>query len=190
LKESTVRTLIAHASNSWPLDDLSEAIATEVKDALPTMLARWKATPAFVDHIKFLEQATERYFAGDFLSTAALVYPRIEGLLRSHQKLTDSGAQATQKGLSGSAVKVAEIERHASTPLLPSRFGQYLEYVYFASFNPNDPKIKVNRNSIGHGVASADECSLKAATVSLLIVDQLCFCVSQVSASVSNTPPK
>ena len=82
LKESTVRTLIAHASNSWPLDDLSEAIATEVKGALPTMVVRWKATPAFAHHIKFLEQATERYLAGDFLSTTALVYPRVEGLLQ------------------------------------------------------------------------------------------------------------
>jgi hypothetical protein len=189
LKESTIRELIAQASNAWPLDDLSETIASEVKEVLSAMLTRWKTTSTFVDHFPFLEKAAERYVTGDFLSTSALVYPRIEGILRSQQKLTDPGAQATQKGLSGSAVKVAEDERHASSPLLPAKFREYLENVYFASFNPNELKIKVSRNSIGHGVAAADECSLKAATISLLIVDQLCYCVSKAHTSVSSRQP-
>jgi hypothetical protein len=190
LKDSTIRNLIGHASSAWPLDDLSEAIAAEVKQLVPTILARWRKTASFADHIKILEQATERYLACDFVSTTALVYPRIEGLMRSHQMLTDPGAQATQKGLSGSAVKAAENERHPSTPLLPGRFRQYLESVYFASFNPTDPKIKVSRNSVGHGVAAAEEYSLKSATISLLIVDQLCYCASQPSGIVSSISPK
>lgn len=189
LKESTIQKLISHAANGWPLDDLSEAIAGEVKDVLPAMRARWKASPAFADHISFLEQATERYLAGDFLSATSLLYPRIEGLLRSHQRLTDPAGHASQKGLAGSAVRVAEDERHSSTPLLPGRFRQYLESVYFASFNPSDPKIRVSRNSVGHGVVASEECSLKAATISLLIVDQLWYLASAPSATISNPPP-
>lgn len=186
LRESTIKSLIAHADNAWPLDELVDGIATEVKDSLPAMLDRWKATPAFADHLKFLERAAELYLANDFLSTTALLYPRIEGLLRSHQKLTDPSGPATQKGLSGSAVKAAETDRHSSTPLLPKRFQQYLESVYFASFNPGDPKITVSRNSVGHGVVASDECSLKAATISLLLVDQLCYLGSKTSASISS----
>lgn len=186
LKEATVRNLISHANNGWPLDDLAEAIAGEVKVALPALLSRWRATSTFADHLKFLEQAVERYSAGDFLSATALLFPRIEGLLRSHQKLTDPSGQATQKGLSGSAVKTAENERHSSTPLLPARFRQYLESVYFANFDPTDSKIKVSRNSVGHGVVASDECSVKAATISLLLVDQICYLGSKASATVSD----
>ena len=188
LKDATIKSLLSHARNSWPLDELSEPIANEVRDAAPTMLSRWKAAPAFSEHIPFLEKAVEHYLANDFISATALLYPRIEGLLRSHQKQTDAASPPTQKGLAGSAVKKVESERHASSPLLPAKFGEYLQNVYFAAFDPNSPHIKVSRNSIGHGVASAAECSLKSATVSLLLVDQLCYCFSDGFAKVSAAP--
>ncbi|MEA2711825.1 MAG: hypothetical protein QOF78_4426 [Phycisphaerales bacterium] len=185
LKEATIRKLVSHAGNGWPLDDLSDAIAQEVKAVLPTMLSRWKAAPIFGDHVPFLEKAAEHYSKNDFLSTAAILYPRIEGLLRTHQQRTDPSAASSQKGLSGSATKKAESERHPSSPLLPAKFREYLEGVYFAAFNPNDPRIKVSRNSVGHGVASAEEYSLKSATIGLLIVDQLCYCFSEPSQSTT-----
>jgi len=149
------------------------------------MLSRWKVAPTFSDHVPFLEKAIEHYSKKDFLSAAAILYPRIEGLLRTHQQRTDPHVAATQKGLSASATKKAESERHSSSPLLPTKFREYLEGVYFAAFNPSDPKIKVSRNSIGHGVASAEECSLKSATVGMLIVDQLCYCFSEATRATT-----
>jgi hypothetical protein len=184
LKDSTVRNLIDHAANSWPLDDLSEAIAGEVRGTLPAMLLRWKTTQAFADHIEFLENASKQFLSKDFLCTSAILFPRIEGILRSHQKLTDPGGQATQTGLADSAVKMAENQRHQNTPLLPRHFQEYLEKVYFANFDPHDPKIKISRNSVGHGVVPGDECNIEAAVISLLLVDQLCYLVSKPSESV------
>jgi len=190
LKEATIRNLISYATNCWPLDDLAEAIAQEVRDILPSLLARWKTAPGFTDHMPFLEKAVERYISKDFMSTAAILYPRIEGLLRSHQNQTDPTAPASQKGLSESATKKAESERHANTPLLPAKFREYLKSVYFAAFDPSAPKIRVSRNSVGHGVAAAEECSLKASTISLLLVDQLCYCFSRASTKVAASPSK
>lgn len=150
LKGDTIHKLISHAANGWSLDDLTDAVADEVRDIASRFLARWKTAASFNDHMPILEKALNHYMTNDFLSAATMLYPRIEGLLRSHQRHTDPAAAASQKGLSGSATKKAETERHGSTPLLPSKFREYLETVYFAAFNPNDPKIKVNRNSVGH----------------------------------------
>jgi hypothetical protein len=190
LKEATIRKLISHASNDWPLDDLSEAISQEIKHIVPNLVARWKATPSFTEHMPFLEKAAEHYLHDDFISAATMLYPRIEGILRSHQQKSDVGAPASQKGLSASATKKSEAERHASTPLLPSKFREYLEQVYFAAFDPKDPKIKVSRNSVGHGVAAAEECSLKAATIGILLVNQLYHCFADNSQRIRHASGK
>lgn len=186
LKDATIRNLVSHAENYWPLDDLVDAIAQEVEASLPRLLGRWKGISAFAEHLPFLEKALERYREKDYISTTAILYPRIEGLMRSHQKQSDPTAQATQKGLSASATKTASTDPADFTPLLPDKFRQYLEGVYFAAFNPNDPKIKVSRNSIGHGVASADECSRKSATISVLLIDQLCYCFTGQSVQLAS----
>lgn len=188
LKEPTIRNLISYATNGWPLDDLVEVIAQEVSAALPGRLAIWKRAAVFGDHVTFLETAAERYLARDFVSTTAILYPRIEGLLRSQQKLTDPNRKASQKALAESAISKVESERHAATLLLPTRFREYLETVYFAAFDPDSPKIKVSRNSVGHGVASGTECSLKSATISLLLVDQLWYCFSGASVKACKLP--
>lgn len=188
--ESINRKLIEYAANSWPTDELLLPIAADVEKALPAMLKRWKHVPAFVDHVDFLQRAVERYQDKDYLSVVSILYPRIEGLLRSHQKLTDPKGRASQQGLSESAVKEAEIGRHPSTPLLPTRFRNYLESVYFADFDPNDSSNMVSRNSVGHGVASSATCSLKPAVISLLLVDQLSYLVSTASRTVTGVHPK
>jgi len=190
LKEATIRKLISQAANGWSLDDLTAAIADEVRDISSRFLARWKTAPSFNDHLPVFEKALDHYLKGDSLSAATMLYPRIEGLLRSHQRHTDPGEKPSQKGLSGSAMKKAETERHGRTPLLPSKFREYLETVYFAAFNPSDPKIKVNRNSVGHGVASPEEFSIKATTIALLILDQLWYCFSGDSPSRAVGPGK
>lgn len=188
LKEATIRKLVSHATNDWPLDDLSEAIAQELRAVLPNLLKRWKTATPFAEHLAFLEKAVDHYLNDDAISATAILYPRIEGILRSYQKQVDSAAPASQKGLSGSAVKLTESGRHPATPLLPAKFRDYLEKVYFAAFDPKDSKIRVSRNSVGHGVAAAQECNLKSATISLLLVDQLWYCFSGASAKVGSAP--
>jgi hypothetical protein len=65
-------------------------------------------------------------------------------------------------------------EMHNYSLLLPNNFRRYLEDVYFAHFDPNNPDV-LSRHSVAHGVAPADDYSLKGASVGLLILDQLSF---------------
>jgi hypothetical protein len=58
--------------------------------------------------------------------------------------------------------------------LLPQKFVEYIEQIYFANFVPGVP-TPVSRNTVSHGVASAADFSLKAATIGLLIIDQIFY---------------
>lgn len=188
LQESTIRKLLGSAKSNLPLDNHIDEIAEEVRKILPRIIKNWKSTPIFKDHSPFLEKAAKQYTKKDYISTISILYPRIEGLMRTHQKWNDPSEKPTQKGLSNSATKHITPELGDFTPLLPMKFRQYLESVYFANFDPDAPKIKASRNSIGHGVALAEEYSLKAATISFLLIDQLshCFNIGSIQSKTTN----
>jgi hypothetical protein len=121
-----------------------------------------------------LERAADRFLAGDYISCTGLVFPRIEGILRSNHVATGASAHASQVNLCASAV-CAKLDRTRCL-LLPHMFQRYLQEVYFANFSPNDQNITVSRNSVGHGVADASQFSEKAAVLGLLVTHQLFYC--------------
>ncbi len=51
--------------------------------------------------------------------------------------------------------------------------------IYFSNFEPTDEEITVGRNSVSHGVASAESFDAKAAVIGFLTVNQLFFCLQQ-----------
>jgi hypothetical protein len=135
------------------------------------MTARWARNSAFATHLPLLERAVERFGAGDFVSATAILYPRIEGLLRTMHDTFGAGAKPTQKTLAEAAVKPGGLWLHEHSWLLPGRFRHYLHDVYFATFSADSAPI--SRNSVGHGVAPALYFNAKAAAIGLLVVDQL-----------------
>lgn len=58
--------------------------------------------------------------------------------------------------------------------LLPDRFKEFLETVYFAPFDPTNV-TDVSRHSVSHGVAPEEKLDLKSATIALLVIEQLLF---------------
>jgi hypothetical protein len=175
LRNETLDELLAHVRAGWDLDELTPKIAQEVKDKLPHFLEGWRAHPAFADHVAILEKAAEHFEKADYISASGLLFPRIEGIMRSNHTLT--GAEATpnkQKNLSASAVRART--GFPACLLLPHKFEEYLSDVYFASFQPGEQQIGISRNSVGHGVASADEFNEKAAVLGLLVTQQLLYC--------------
>jgi len=58
--------------------------------------------------------------------------------------------------------------------LLPTKFYQYLNDIYFKEFRPGETP-DISRHSVSHGVADKSDFSLKSATIGLLIVNQLLF---------------
>jgi hypothetical protein len=156
------------------VDGLLERVAAELTDALPGMLKKWERNNLFKSHFAIFKQAVDRFLAKDYISATSILYPRIEGLMRTQLSTSGKNIKVTQKTLVSSVVEARKSERHGFSMLLPNRFSRYLEEVYFADFDPNNQAV-LSRNSVAHGVAPAADFSLKGATIGLLVLDQLSF---------------
>ncbi len=174
LKNRTIREIITYAKEGWNVDELTERISKELTDLLPSMLKKWERNNLFESHFMFFKQAAERYLTGDYISTASILYPRIEGLMRTYLSSINKNVKPSPKNLVTSVVDARADEMHNFSLLLPNNFRRYLEEVYFANFDPNNPNV-LSRHSVAHGVAPANDYSLKGATIGLLILDQLSF---------------
>ena len=168
------RKLVAFAKQRQDLDRLLPEVSAEVTRNLEPMISRWSASPYFREHLPLVQHAITEFKEQDYLSCTSIFYPRIEGLLRGlHQSLGVSD-RATQKVLTATAVRARSAEHHPYSWLLPDMFRRYMEDAYFASFAPGT-SAALSRNSIGHGVATMAQFDLKAASLGLLILDQLCY---------------
>jgi hypothetical protein len=172
LTRSTIKEIISYARNEWEIDDLAERIAVEVKELIPSFLVKWEKNNLFAQHFEVLKQATERFLANDYISANSIIYPRIEGIMRTHHLMTSQEVKPTQSNLVSAVVRSRAEERHAHSMLLPNNFLRYMREVYFANFDTKSPNI-LSRHSIAHGVVSAETLSLKGAVIGLLILDQL-----------------
>lgn len=137
------------------------------------MLDSWRGNPLLKDHIEILERAVERFQNDDPISCTSLLFPRIEGILRTHHSSLGNEDRPSPEILSTTAV-AKEVNKDTCL-LLPRRFGTYLREVYFADFDPSANTIEVSRHSVGHGVASESEFNRKSAALGILIVHQLFF---------------
>jgi hypothetical protein len=174
LKNETTFEILNHLRAGWNIDDLLEKITAETNKLLDPMLERWGKHSLFADHFPILEKGIERYRSDDHISCTAIIYPRIEGIIRTvHQKIKHN-EKATQKNLVDSLDQVGAVVKEKYSRLLPQKFVEYIEQIYFANFVPGVP-TPVSRNTVSHGVASAADFSLKAATIGLLIIDQIFY---------------
>ena len=176
LKRRTIEKLINHAKNGWNIDELIEPISVEVDELVPSLLKKWERKRFFQGHFPILRKAAERYLEKDYISATSILYPRIEGLMRTYHLDTNQPDRASQGNLTRAVVEAHADQRHAYSLLLPGRFQRYLKEIYFANFDPNNPKV-LSRHSVSHGVAPADLFSQKAALIGLLTLDQISFCL-------------
>jgi len=167
------REMMHHIRAGWKLDDLVPKMVAEVKARASEFLEDWARHPTYQDHLPILTRAVERFLADDFISCTGLLFPRIEGLMRANHVASGSTTGFKQEYLALSAIG-AKLTREVCI-LLPQRFHEYLENVYFASFAPRDSDIGVSRNSVGHGVARAESFDEKSAVIGLLVTHQLLF---------------
>jgi hypothetical protein len=182
LKNGTIQEIVNYARNNWNIDELTERIANELAEMIPSILNKWEKNKLFESHFALFKQATERFLEKDYISATAILYPRIEGLMRSYHMASNQSIKPTQKNLVASVVDAKATERHGYSLLLPNNFRRYLEKVYFANFDPDDPKI-LSRHTVSHGVAPAENFSLKGAIIGLLILDQLSFYIGSQEGS-------
>lgn len=174
LKKTTIEKMIFYASEELNLDKLTESISQDLISILPLAIKRWESNALFSEHFPFFKLAVERFLEKDYVSSSYILFPKIEGLLRTQHSIINPSEKATQTNLVSSIVNSLPEEQKAFNFLLPLKFQQYLSEVFFCNFDVNS-RIEISRNSVSHGVAPFDEFNLKAATIALLIVDQLYF---------------
>lgn len=173
LGEARIRRLVHHARACWDLDELLPELLADVRASIPAIRDLAQQQPLFEGHKLILDRAIERFEAEDYVSATGLLYPRIEGLLRSWQKLIDPGKPSAD-ALARSVAADPTETRHPHSLLLPHRFEEYLRRVYFAHFSNEAPE-GVGRHTVGHGVAPEDDFGPKSAMLALLTMDQLAF---------------
>ena len=172
LSESLIRDMIRQAADGFNVDDLLPKVAANASRLLAEAPISDLPMHAFEEHRALLATAAERYEAGDHVSCTSILYPRIEGLMRSHRRQQGCTGDASGRELTASAISSLGEESAARSALLPQRFREYLDTVYFASFAPGSGP-DAGRHSVAHGEARPDSFDLKSSTIALLVVYQL-----------------
>lgn len=149
-------------------------VVAAVKTSVPAFRERWSGSELFRPHLDFLLRALDRFEDADFISCTSIVYPRIEGILRSMHEALGVEESTSQRVLTQVATEAREEELHPYSWLLPAPFRRFIDEAYFAHFTPGQP-ANLLRNTVGHGVATAEQFDEKGACLGLLIVDQLFF---------------
>jgi hypothetical protein len=182
LNNDLISGIINHNRESWNVDDLLPRIHEDVLKRLPDGLKIWANIKAFKPHMDFISKSAEHYQKNDAMSCISVLYPRIEGIMREYQSIQGQPEKASQQDLSGTVLPTnADSQKHQYTPLLPLRFHQYLNEVYFANFDPIKKNNTLSRNTIGHGVATKENFDIKGATLGFLILDQLSYYFSEIN---------
>ncbi|MBF7065402.1 hypothetical protein [Aliarcobacter butzleri] len=148
-------------------------MATEIEASLPSFLEKWRNSHIFNEHIELLERAVERFIEKDYISSTSILFPRIEGVLRSINQSINS-TKYTQMNLAKAPMQMSKIQKERYSRILPSKFSDYLSKIYFANFAPEKP-ADISRNSVGHGVANSSEFSLKSSIIGFLVLEQLFY---------------
>ena len=174
LSAALSKELVNYAHLGWDIDELLPKVSAELKPRLEGWQVRWPQRGFFSDHAVTLARAVDRFNADDYISAVSILYPRIEGVMRSYHIFARPSVLQNQQTLVDSIISpINSTERH-SMLLLPEKFRRYLVEVYFAAFDPKNPS-GLSRHTVAHGVAPQDAFSEKAAVVGFLILDQLSY---------------
>ena len=173
LSHRLIDELIQQVRHNWEPDEKLDEIVEEVKERVPGMIESWRDHSSFSPHIDIVSRGVERFLDSDYISCTGLLFPRIEGIMRTYHAGQVTNRRASPVNLTASAVGAKRNNDHSL--FLPHRFEAYLRDVYFAKFKRWDENSDVSRHSVAHGVASASEFNRKSAVISILIIHQLFY---------------
>jgi hypothetical protein len=175
-----LKKIIEHARLGWDVDELLPEIRKEVDNILANATGVWRTNPYFEPHDHLLERAIERYHSDDHVSAAAILYPRIEGIMRSYFATTGVTKKPSASNLASEVVQKDADKRHPCCLFLPDKFRDYLDQVYFANFMPGS-NPNVGRHSVAHGVARAEDFTPKSSVIGFLTLYQVALFLSPES---------
>jgi hypothetical protein len=172
LKHSTVTAMIQYCREGWDLLGLQPRLAQEVKEITVEFADSCRTSGVFRPHAEAIAAAARHVASEDWFSAASVLYPRIEGILRTYYLSRGSTDRASQERFLTAALEGALVGRHGYCLLLVDRFDQYLRRVVFPSFDQNAP-VGISRHTIAHGVADPAQCSDKSVALAVLSLHHL-----------------
>ncbi|MFG0252208.1 MAG: hypothetical protein ACF8NJ_04965 [Phycisphaerales bacterium JB038] len=171
LSTDTLRKLASYAEHHWPIEEILEDIHQETLARIPSLRERAQKWP-LADHQEFVYRALDHFQSEDYLSACSILYPRMEGVMRSVHSSLATGRRPRSRDLVRSLLSMNAAGRGNASLLLPDRFGEFLNRVCFRDFN-EDREIQTSRHSVAHGVAPADRMDCSAACVAVLTLDHI-----------------
>jgi len=149
-------------------------------DRISGLVEKWWSSPVFADKKELIEAGIAAYqmgTSGGYILCIKTLISEIEGLMRTvyfedtgkgnHVKSPSLVQHVTEKG--------AENAGTSQSLLLPEQFRDYLDSIVFANFNVETGEVDLSRNTVGHGVADAEQYTKSRALQMILILDQLYF---------------
>ena len=174
LSRGMLDKIVQFAKRDKNIDELLPDIKKDLDSVLPNQMLRWRNTASFMPHMAFLTEAYDQYRQGKHISCLSVLFPRIEGVLRTFQHLMGCPMKSGQRDLAGVVVSDSVNPKHpVYSPLLPARFNKYLADSFFAGFDPASTEHRLSRNTVGHGVADTEAFNLKGSVLGFLILCQL-----------------
>lgn len=172
LRQTTLQRMTETAGAGFEIDEHLDAIAADMEQAVADRIGQWASHPLLASHQPFFGAAFEHYRNGDFLSASSILFPRIEGVLRTNHFTDAAALGASQANLVASTVRHAPLPAHPNSLLFPEKFRSFLRDVYFANFDPRNPD-GLSRHTVAHGVAPASRLDRKGTVVGFLILLQI-----------------
>lgn len=172
LHDKLIKKMVSHAREGWEIDDLLPEINKNVVSLLQKPPLGGKLSTYLEEHKEIIDKAIERYLESDYISCTSILYPRIEGLMRSFHKTEGYNSKPSSKNLTKTVITHHQKRRIYQSLLLPDKFQDYLENIYFANFSPGTSP-DIGRHSVAHGEARKDDFNLKSSTIAILVLYQL-----------------
>jgi hypothetical protein len=172
LDDDIVKKMILYAREGWRLDDLLPNIRENILKLLSVSNLFGKSNSFFEEHADLIERAIDRYKNEDYISCVSILYPRIEGIMRSFYRNSGYTETLSSNSLTKAVIEHNKSDRIPQSLLLPEKFHNYLQKVYFSNFAPGS-NPDVGRHSVAHGEARIDDFSLKSSSIGILVLYQL-----------------
>lgn len=176
LPENLIKKMVHMVKTQVDLEPLFIEIRKLLISEEKSIMDSFTGKKFYNDQLEFIRIAYKHLNQSDYISCIAVLYPRIEGILRQlFFSIHPSSTTAKQED------QVSAItEKYDSNfgILFPGRFKKYITQCYFRNFNPHDPE-GLSRNTVGHGVAKLEEFNLQGAILGFLILIQIKYYLSE-----------
>jgi len=124
LTQDQLRSILTHASLKAPIDPLLDEMVDDARKHAARLRELVANHAYLVEHKETLTRGLQHFESGDYLSSATMLYPRIEGVLRQRKAEIIPG-KATQETLALAAISDPTNSRHSLSLLLPQKFRRF-----------------------------------------------------------------